>query len=158
MSRHRVWFGVALLTGSLWAIACGDGATDPLRPEPSRPTTVTVSPATIQLTALDATAQLTAEVRDQSGEVMSGATVTWASSSAAVATVDGSGLVTAVGNGTTVVTATSGEASGSVYGHSRAEGDGGAGVTRLGDAVRDRGHDTAGGGGARRKRPPGGER
>ena len=113
MSRHRVWFAVALLTASLWANACGDGATDPLRPEPSRPTTVTVSPATAQLTTLDATVQLTAEVRDQNGRAMSGATVTWASSSAAVATVDGSGLMTAVGNGTTMVTATSGEASGS---------------------------------------------
>ena len=113
MSHRRVWFAAALLAASLWANACGDGATDPPPPELSRPTTVAVSPDTVQLTALDATVRLAVEVRDQYGQVMSSATVTWASSSGPVATVDGSGLVTAVGNGMTTVTATSGEASGS---------------------------------------------
>ncbi len=95
-----------------WAYACGDDTTEP-PPDPPRPTTVTVSPATAELTALGATVQLTAEVRDQSGQVMGGVTVTWASSSTAVATVNGSGLVTAAGNGTATITATAGSASGS---------------------------------------------
>ena len=56
---------------------------------------------------------MSAEVKDQNGWVMAGATVTWASSATAVATVDASGLVTAVANGTATITATSGEASGS---------------------------------------------
>ena len=88
---------------------------DPRRPLPyfPEPTTVTVSPATAELTALGATVQLSAEVRDQNGQVMSGTTVTWASSTAAVATVSASGLVTAVANGTATITATAGPVSGS---------------------------------------------
>ena len=66
-----------------------------------------------ELTALGATVQLSAEVRDQNGQVMAGATVTWASSNAAVATVGASGLVTAVANGSATITATAGSVSGS---------------------------------------------
>ena len=104
-----------MASATLWAYACGDGTTEPppLPPDPPRPTTVTVSPATAELTALGATVQLSAEVRDQNGQVMAGATVTWASSAAAVATVGASGLVTAVANGGATITATSGAASGS---------------------------------------------
>ena len=72
-----------------------------------------VSPATTELTALGATVQLSAEVRDQNGAVMAGATVTWASSNAGAATVNASGLVTAVSNGGATITATAGGASGS---------------------------------------------
>ncbi len=72
-----------------------------------------MSPATTELTALGATVQLSAEVRDQNGQVMAGAAVTWASSAAAVATVSASGLVTAVTNGSATITATAGAASGS---------------------------------------------
>ena len=82
-------------------------------PEPARPTTVTVSPATTELTVLGATVQLSAEVRDQNGRVMAGATVTWTSSANSVATVDAAGLVRAVGNGTATITASAGSASGS---------------------------------------------
>ena len=57
--------------------------------------------------------QFRAEVRDQNGQVMAGAAVTWASSSAAVATVSAAGLVTAAGNGRASITATAGSASGS---------------------------------------------
>ncbi|MDE2751393.1 MAG: Ig-like domain-containing protein [Gemmatimonadota bacterium] len=72
-----------------------------------------MSPATAELTALGATAQLSAEVRDQNGQVMAGAAVVWASDNAPVATVGGSGLVTAAGNGTATITATAGAVSGS---------------------------------------------
>ena len=95
----------------VWAYACGgDGGTEPL--DPPRPTTVTVSPATSELTAVGATVQLSAEVRDQSGQVMV-ATVTWVSNNTSVATVGTSGLVTAAGNGTATITATAGTVSGS---------------------------------------------
>ena len=98
-----------------WATACGDGATEPPTPprDPPRATTVTVTLGTAQLTALGATVQLRAEVRDQNGQVMAGAAVSWSSSDAAVATVDGSGLVAAVANGTATITATAGGVSGS---------------------------------------------
>ncbi|MDE2721631.1 MAG: Ig-like domain-containing protein [Gemmatimonadota bacterium] len=98
-----------------WAHACGgDRGTGPPAPrsDPPRPTTVTVSPATSELSALGATVQLSAEVRDQNGQVM-GATVTWSSNNTPVATVSASGLATADGNGTATITATVGAVAGS---------------------------------------------
>src|SRR6266704_3165229 len=68
--------------------------------------TVTVGPATASI-ALGATTQLTATPKDASGNPLSGRVVTWATSSAAVATVSGSGLVTGVAAGTATITATS---------------------------------------------------
>ena len=115
MNRYRIFvFVAATLSAALWAYACGDGTTEPPPPppDPPRPTTVTVSPATAQLAALGAMVQLSAEVRDQNGQAMAGAAVSWASSAAAVATVSSTGLVTAVGNGTASITATAGSASG----------------------------------------------
>ena len=115
MSCHRtiirLWVVLAALALA-WACG-GDNPTAPPTPEPVRPATVTVSPATADLTALGATVQLTAEVRDQNARVMAGATVTWSSGDTSVATVDASGLVTAVGNGTATITATAGSAWGS---------------------------------------------
>jgi len=90
--------------------ACGDGTTAP-PPDPPRATTIAVSPATAELAVPGATVQLSAEVLDQNGQVMAGATVTWSSSTAAVATVDGSGLVRDAGPGTATITATAGDAS-----------------------------------------------
>ena len=116
MSCHRT---IIRLSAVLAVVAltkgCGDGdsATAPPTPEPARPTTVTVSPATHELTALGITVQLSAEVRDQNARVMAGATVTWTSSASSMATVDASGLVTAAGNGTATITASAGSASGS---------------------------------------------
>ena len=113
MRRQRLLLFISAIAAvTLWTYACGDGTTEPPRYFPE-PTTVTVSPATAELAALDATVQLSAEVLDQQGQVMAGATVAWASSATAAATVDASGLVTAAGNGTATITATAGEASGS---------------------------------------------
>ena len=72
-----------------------------------------LSPAQGRLAALDATAQLTAEVRDQNGQVMAGIVVTWSSSEAGVAGVDAAGLVTAAGNGTATITVATGSVTGS---------------------------------------------
>ena len=116
MSRRRTIIRLSTVLGSLALVwACGgDSATTPVEPpEPARPTTLTVSPATDELTALGATVQLTATVHDQNDRVMAGATVTWTSSAISVATVDASGLVTAAGNGTATITASAGSASGS---------------------------------------------
>ena len=115
MNRRSI-LGVAAagLCAAVWTYACGDGATEPPTPppDPPRPATVAVAPATVRLTALGATEQLTAEVRDQNGNAMAGAAVSWASSAAAVATVSAAGLVTAAGNGTATITATAGTVSG----------------------------------------------
>ena len=103
-----VFVAAALLNG------CGgdDAHTAPLAPEPPVPTRVAVSPATVELNALGATVKLTAEVMDQNGRVMAGATVTWGSGDGTVATVDATGLVTVAGNGDATITASAGSASG----------------------------------------------
>ena len=115
MRRNGIFsLALVLLACTAWAYACGggDGGTAPETPDPPRPTTVAVNPATADLTALGATAQLSAEVRDQNGRAM-GATVTWSSENTAVATVDASGLVAAAGNGTATIAASAGRVSGS---------------------------------------------
>ena len=80
----------------------------------SQPATVVVDPARVELFAPGATVQLTAEVRDQSGRVINGAAVSWASGADSAATVNPSGLVTAAGGGTATVTASAGSVSASV--------------------------------------------
>ncbi len=116
VSRLRAFILAAVALGAIaWAIGCGDGTTEPPTTEPptrpSRPAAITVTPTPIQLAALGATVQLRAAVRDQNGQPITGASVTWTSSDAAVATVDPAGLVTAAGNGTATVTATAGAVS-----------------------------------------------
>ena len=115
MSRYRAIIRLsALLAGLALPWACGDSPTEPPpQPDPPRPTTLTVSPATAELTALGATVHLTAEVRDQNARVMAGATVTWSSGDTSVATVDASGLVTGVTEGMATITASAEPASGS---------------------------------------------
>lgn len=79
----------------VWVCGGDSPTTPPSVPDPPRPTTITVTPPTAELTALGATVQLTAEVRDQNASVMAGVTVTWTTSASSVATVDLAGLVTA---------------------------------------------------------------
>ena len=67
---------------------------------------VEVSPSVYELTALGATVQLTAEALDGNGHGVAGAEFSWESSDVAVATVDASGLVTAVRGGNATITAT----------------------------------------------------
>lgn len=70
------------------------------------PTSVTVIPGSATI-ALGATATLTAEVRDQGGNVLSGQSISWSSADPSVATVTSTGLVTAVKAGTTGIRAAS---------------------------------------------------
>ena len=100
--------GLALVSSLFVATlpACEDAT------EPPQPTTVTVRPASATLAALGDSVQFTAEVRDQHGEVMANAGVSWSSSDVSATTVNTSGLVTAAGNGMATITATSGSASG----------------------------------------------
>ena len=67
-----------------------------------------LSPEPDTLTALDDTLGLVAEAFDPNGHPIAGAAVTWSSGDESVVTVDGAGLVVAVGNGTTAVSAVSG--------------------------------------------------
>jgi uncharacterized protein YjdB len=84
--------------------ACGRSGGDAVTPESVA--SVTVTPATGDLSAIGATLQLSASARDNSGKVVTGSTVTWSSANEAVATVAATGLVTAVGKGTAQITAT----------------------------------------------------
>lgn len=79
---------------------CSDGG-------PSGPSvaSVEVTPSSASL-LVGATQQLAAAARTSSGALVSGKTASWTSSSAAVATVDASGLVRALDAGTATITAT----------------------------------------------------
>src|SRR5713101_1698277 len=93
----------ALLTG----IACNDPPTGPAPPA-GRPTvwSVTVAPSPDTL-LLGSVVQLKATTKDSAGNVLTGRVVTWASNNTAVATVNSTGLVTAVAAGQATITATS---------------------------------------------------
>jgi uncharacterized protein YjdB len=84
----------------------GTSAITVVAPPPAPVATVAVSPSTGTLDP-GGSLQLTATLRDAGGNVLTGRTVTWTSSNTAVATVDASGRVTAVGPGTATITATS---------------------------------------------------
>ncbi len=109
-SRQRFTVGAKLVLAV--ALAGVPSCTDSSGPETPEATGIWVSPSTVRLTALADTVRLTADVRDQNGQVIAGAAVAWSSSDVSVAAVD-DGFVRAVGNGTATVTATSGQASGS---------------------------------------------
>lgn len=112
MKRLRASVLAAIaIAAAAWAFGCGDGATEPPPTELPRPAAITVTPPTTQLEALEATVQLSADVRDQNGQPLTDAAVTWRSGNTGVATVSTAGLVTAAGNGTATVTATAGAVS-----------------------------------------------
>ena len=83
----------------------------PAPPPPPVPTRIEITPATARLNAIGQTVQLAARVLDQNGSAVSGAAVTWKSGAVDVALVTDQGLVTAVDNGTAVITAQSGSLS-----------------------------------------------
>lgn len=72
---------------------------------------VTLAPAALSLQPGDV-AGVAASARDAGGAPVQGATFAWSSADPSVASVDGNGQVTAVGDGTTTVRATSGGVSG----------------------------------------------
>ncbi len=100
--RHRFTF-LAL------AALLGAGCTKDV-PAPQVPATVALLNAgrELILTAVGQTMQLSAWVLDQDGDTLVGQTITWSSSNPSVATVGATGVVQAVANGTTQVTAHAG--------------------------------------------------
>ena len=90
----------------LGGAACGGGSTEPVTP-----TTASLNAATVTLSAIGQTTQLTATVTDQHGNTLASPALTWTSSNAAVAVVTSTGLVTAAGNGSATITAAAGSAS-----------------------------------------------
>ncbi|NNK63608.1 MAG: hypothetical protein HKO98_10440 [Gemmatimonadetes bacterium] len=84
-------------------LACGDDATT--TPEVTA-AAVAVTPTTHGFIGSSGSLQLNVTVTASDGSAIGGAGVTWSSSAPDVATVNGSGLVTAVGAGTATVAAT----------------------------------------------------
>jgi hypothetical protein len=100
------------LAVSVFSLLLGcEAAGTPNEPVVTLSSTFVVSPATASV-AFGQTAQLTATPEDANGNALTGKVVTWATSNAAIATVSGSGLVTAILTGTATITATSGGQSG----------------------------------------------
>jgi len=92
---------------AMWGVGCGgggDGATAP--PAPPSVASVTVTLGSTQLIQ-GGTTSANAVVRSADGTALTGRVVTWSSSTPSVATVDAAGNVSAVGNGSTTISATS---------------------------------------------------
>jgi hypothetical protein len=106
-SRRKTASDTLLLVLGLGAGGCGGGGGT----EPKVPTTAALSTSTVSLAAIGQTVQLTAVITDQNGNAIDSPALTWTSANTAVVTVSSSGLVTATGNGTTVVTVSAGSAS-----------------------------------------------
>jgi uncharacterized protein YjdB len=93
------------------AISCGKSGDSGTQPGP---TVASVSVSQDATLVPQATVQLTATPKDASGAALPQKTVTWSSSSATVAGVSATGLVTALAAGTATITATSDGKTGSV--------------------------------------------
>lgn len=78
------------------------------------PGSLTLAPAVWTLESLGDTLRLAAEVLDSGGSPMDAGAVQWSSADPRVASVDGDGLVTAVGNGSTTLQASAGDVSATV--------------------------------------------
>lgn len=106
--RRRIEYAQFVIL--LWTFsACGgggDGGVTPPPPPPAAVATVEIGGNSAASLAGGETRILTATLRDASGNVLTGRSVSWQSSSNAVATV-ASGVVTGVGQGTATITAIS---------------------------------------------------
>ena len=98
--------GSATITATASGVAAHAAVVVAIPPAVQHVAQVDVSPAVDTLVAAGEHAQFTAVSRDSSGAVVNGATVVWASSNTGVATVNSSGQVTAVANGSATITAT----------------------------------------------------
>lgn len=95
------------------AFACGGGSSSP-PVAVSLDVVVANTGAPAQMAAVGAQLQLAANAKDSAGVLIPGGTFSWTSANQAVATVDRNGLVTAVSNGSAVITAGIGAVQGSI--------------------------------------------
>ena len=98
--------GVAVGSTTVTATSGGQSGTAAVAVTSVPVASVAVSPASASV-SVGQTVQLTATPKDASGNPLSGRLITWASSSPAAATVNGSGLVSGVAVGSTTITSTS---------------------------------------------------
>jgi uncharacterized protein YjdB len=103
VSATGVVTGVSPGTAVIQASAEGVTGTDTVTVTAAPVSSVVLSPATSSL-FIGQTEQLAAQVTNTAGQPITGATVTYSSSNAAVAKVSASGVVTAIGVGITTIT------------------------------------------------------
>lgn len=103
MSRTRQVLARIGAAAAAFALACFG---------PEQPAAVTVTPDTVTLDAIGQKQQFTATVTDKDGKTLTDAVVVWTSSDVKVTTIDSTGRATAVGSGTSDVTATAGTVAG----------------------------------------------
>lgn len=103
--------GVSVGTATITATSGAVHTTVPVTVSPSPASAVIISPSSATLLVTQQL-QLSATVTDSHGNPLSGQTVTWSSNSPDVASVSGTGNVTAVAPGSATITATSGAAHG----------------------------------------------
>ena len=106
VSQSGLVLGVAPGSVAITAASEGKSGTVTLIVTPAAVASVAVSLAAASVTA-GGSVLATAVVRDAAGTVLAGRTVTWASSNKVVATFDVAGTVSALGPGTTSISATS---------------------------------------------------
>lgn len=111
----------AILGMTLGMLACGDSQ-GPDNPVVERPAAVVIGGLPHASLLAGGSVQLTGTVVSASGSVLMGIPLTWQSSDPEVATVSGSGLVTAGGAGPVTITAKADEATGSAVLDVRAGG------------------------------------
>jgi hypothetical protein len=110
-----IFIRLALISIIALSVSALYGCSDKESPvAPGIPTTIGFDVTGPTLTALGETVQLTATVRDQFGQPMPSASLTWISSDPGVASVSSSGLVTSHANGVATIRASSGAAEGSL--------------------------------------------
>ena len=97
---------VSVGTATITATSEGKTGTATVNVSPAPVASVTVTPSTATVEAGETTA-FTATVKDGNNQTLTGRTVTWATSDATKATVNGSGVVTGVAVGTATISATS---------------------------------------------------
>src|SRR5207245_2421542 len=98
--------GAAVGSATITATSEGQSASATITVATVPVAAVAMSPATAAV-LVGATVQFTATLLDAAGNVLSGRSVTWASTGPAVATVSSTGLVTGVAPGAVTITATS---------------------------------------------------
>ncbi len=119
LSRSTVVRVLTALCVTAISVSCGGDPSStgpsegPSDPSPVTVNSVQVTPATASLAAIGATQQFTAVAKDGSGNTISNKMFTWSSSDEQVATVESTGLATAVCDGTATITTTTDGVSGS---------------------------------------------
>ena len=106
VSADGIATGLAVGTAVVTASVEGRTATATISVSPVAVSSVTVTPSSVSL-VVGQSATLTGTPRDANGFPLSGRTVTWSTSSIAIATVSPAGVVSAAGAGTATLTASS---------------------------------------------------